>query len=564
MTAVEWEEPEFLAALKSFGDTGRLDATNRRIDADQLSRILDAIPRDAGTRYLTRACFQNAYFDGDVNFQGVRFRDEAAFNGAEFAGSARFSGAVFEDWAAFANAIFHLGGDFSEARFVGEAVFAGVRFLGKSRASFDGARFSVDANFNRARFWTAQFNDAEFSAHLRSAGMRSARDVFLAGTAFRGPVTLGPLLAGRRLVIDRAVFDEDGQIHASTPELSCIRTRFVGRADLKLRWTEIVLDDTLFLERSWLTGSPPFSQLDEDLTLFDSVRRSDGRDLPLQEQPRLLSIREANVAALGLSGVDLRACRFARAQGLDQLRLEADCEFATAPDDWRHTGRRTLAEEHHWRSQQDADGGWHLPERRPSYWLETSDRPVEVLDPPTIAALYRSLRKALEDSKNEPGAADFYYGEMEMRRQGVADSPRRQAWGRGIPRAEQGIITLYWLLSGYGLRASRAIAVLVALIAVSTVAFHLYGFQDRVRPFAAKSELKAQPKIGFPPTLGEVFDGAKSIEALTYAAGTATAIVGAPDAQLTQTGRALRLWLRIFSPLLIGLALLAVRGRVKR
>ncbi|MFZ1177322.1 MAG: hypothetical protein WAO15_13855, partial [Mycobacterium sp.] len=30
--------------------------------------------------------------------------------------------------------------------------------------------------------------------------------------------------------------------------------------------------------------------------------------------------------------------------------------------------------------------------------------------------IYRDLRKGLEEAKNEPGAADFYYGEMEMRR----------------------------------------------------------------------------------------------------------------------------------------------------
>jgi hypothetical protein len=38
------------------------------------------------------------------------------------------------------------------------------------------------------------------------------------------------------------------------------------------------------------------------------------------------------------------------------------------------------------------------------------------LPPARLAVLYRQLRKAQEDAKNEPGAADFYYGEMEMRR----------------------------------------------------------------------------------------------------------------------------------------------------
>jgi hypothetical protein len=31
-----------------------------------------------------------------------------------------------------------------------------------------------------------------------------------------------------------------------------------------------------------------------------------------------------------------------------------------------------------------------------------------------LVALYRQLRKAQEDAKNQPGAADFYYGEKEM------------------------------------------------------------------------------------------------------------------------------------------------------
>jgi hypothetical protein len=45
-----------------------------------------------------------------------------------------------------------------------------------------------------------------------------------------------------------------------------------------------------------------------------------------------------------------------------------------------------------------------------------------VLDPRQIAGLYRALRKGREDIKDEPGAADFYSGEMEMRRR--AQRPR--------------------------------------------------------------------------------------------------------------------------------------------
>ena len=38
------------------------------------------------------------------------------------------------------------------------------------------------------------------------------------------------------------------------------------------------------------------------------------------------------------------------------------------------------------------------------------------LAPAQIADVYRSLRTSVEVRCNEPGAADFYYGEMEMRR----------------------------------------------------------------------------------------------------------------------------------------------------
>ncbi len=367
---------------------------------------------------------------------------------------------------------------------------------------------------------------------------------------------LGPLRVGRLITFDRARFDEDAQIKASTPQLTCARARFVGRADLKLRWADVVLDDATFLQRSWLTGSAPFPGMVEDGVLTD-------------ERPRLLSMREANVANLALGGIDLRACRFARAQALDQLRLEANCEFAGVPGGWRYTSRRTLAEEHDWRSRRRrrwhrADvGAWNPPECRPPPWLKPSDDSVEALDPPQIAALYRALRKAFEDSKDEPGAGDFYYGEMEMRRQHLAETPDTRAQERRIPGAERRIVSMYWFLSGYGLRASRALGLLLLLIVVSTVGLHMYGFQDRVRPYAARTELQTQPEVGA-PSPRELVDGLTSIEAWTYSIGTATAIVGAPEAQLTQTGRGMRIALRILGPLLIGLALLAIRGRVRR
>jgi hypothetical protein len=156
--------------------------------------------------------------------------------------------------------------------------------------------------------------------------------------------------------------------------------------------------------------------------------------------------------------------------------------------------------------------------------------PYDTSLPPTrLAALYRQLRKAQEDAKNEPGAADFYYGEMEMRR-----------LARQTPLAERLILTLYWMVAGYGLRASRAL--LTFALVVGTTAWLLWqgGF------------------TGPRPEPGEV--GAYALlSALSVEGGTSEL-----TEHLSLLGDFCRALLRVLSPVLIGLALLSIRNRVKR
>jgi hypothetical protein len=146
-------------------------------------------------------------------------------------------------------------------------------------------------------------------------------------------------------------------------------------------------------------------------------------------RPRLLSLRGVDVATLTLSELDLAACLFQGAHHLNQLRIDGAQPFADAPGAWmvqlgrwwvpvwrRWSRRQTLAEEHHWRREHPspavpgrwsrlAQPAWHGPACQTPAWVARSTgHEVQRMMPDRLTLLYRALRKAQEDSKNEPGA----------------------------------------------------------------------------------------------------------------------------------------------------------------
>ncbi|MFF1691553.1 MULTISPECIES: hypothetical protein [unclassified Streptomyces] len=179
--------------------------------------------------------------------------------------------------------------------------------------------------------------------------------------------------------------------------------------------------------------------------------------------------------------------------------------------------------------------------------------------PAIIATSYRQLRKAREDAKDEPGAADFYYGEMEMRR-------HSKGWGT----AERWLIQLYWLLSGYGLRASRALGWLT--LAMMTTILLMMGFglpQDSptqeatgvVPPGGGKVTFEIDKDDPQNPT-GDHFTGERFDKALSVTLNSV--IFRSGGEELTTAGGYIEMVSRFSEPVLLGLAALAIRGRVKR
>lgn len=110
-----------------------------------------------------------------------------------------------------------------------------------------------------------------------------------------------------------------------------------------------------------------------------------------------------------------------------------------------------------------------------------------------------------------------------------------------VPRSmERIILTAYWLISGYGLRAWRSLALLALVVVGSATALSFFTLRSGTNP----------P----PPSFGG---------ALLFSAQSGLQMAGSAD-RYTTVGQVFELVLRIVVPILLALAALAVRGRVKR
>jgi uncharacterized protein YjbI with pentapeptide repeats len=548
------------AALKQFSEDGIIDARGVQVSNDLLKRILNAAPpekQDPNRHYFAWARFTRATFSDGASFNYATF-DRADFNNATFGNRASFTRAVLGNGAMFGGAIFGHDAWFGGATFGLEVGFASAKFGDQAR--FSEATFDKWAQFSGAIFGDgASFTEATFDKGAQFIGTTFGDRASFAGATFGDWVIFGPLITAGEMALSQTVFEQGPVLRISADRLWCDDMRLLDGASIELRWTEVRLDGTSFGRPTVLAGVGPFAKVSEE-ALLPRVRRS-----WRTARPRVLSLKGSDVANLVLSNVDLRACRFTGAHHLDQLRLEATIDFADCPRGlragwavpplWRWTRRRTLVEEQYWRRAQPKHHGWYPRACR----VHSLDRWERKLRPAGLALLYRALRKGREDAKDEPGAADFYYGEMEMRRH-----------DRTAPLAERFVLWLYWLVSGYALRASRALGWLLSVLAIATVLLAAVGFPS---PKAETATLVGT--IGRSPPQPVRLEastppGVTTASPLSTRLGAAwwVALEGAvfrtADQQLTDDGRHIQTVLRFIGPILLGLALLSVRGRVRR
>ncbi|MFE6780659.1 pentapeptide repeat-containing protein [Streptomyces sp. NPDC057680] len=484
--------------------------------------------------------FESATFESYARFAPTTFKNMAMFERATFEGYAWFMSAIFKDYAGFESATFERDARFESATFRGRARFESATFRGRAR--FESATFKHDARFESATF-------------ERDAGFESVafeRDAAFELAAFVKADRFGPLTCAGRVGLSGAAFGGPVTLSIAAHRLECRRARWSSTAEIRLRYATVDFAHAVFEYPLTIAAEPdPFvlpagQQLPE--ALFASAP---------DPGVRVASLRGVDAAHLVLADLDLAECLFTGTVHLDQLRLEGACTFDTAATTvrWRRwppirfTPRRVLAEEHHWRaSRPGAVRGWNV-----AVFGAGRAGPLQ------LAPVYRALRKGFEDGKHEPGAADFYYGEMEMRRH-----------AGDIPRSERGLLTAYWALSGYGLRASRALTWLGAAMLLTIVLLMAVGLpKDTPKQTATGTLPAAGGTVTFEidkddprnPT-GNRLTGERFEKALNV---TLNSVVFRSSGQdLTTAGTYIEMTSRLTEPVLLGLAVLAIRNRVKR
>jgi len=240
------------------------------------------------------------------------------------------------------------------------------------------------------------------------------------------------------------------------------------------------------------------------------------------------SLLNSDVGQISFAGVDLTRCSFYGTHDIGNIDILSTVKFPKSP--WWAGRRRYIADEYAWRfcAGRIHSYGWHIQgvhvgDELPRVRGEPQKILLPVVDAAQVAAIYRELRRSLEAKSDMSGAADFYYGEMEMRR-----------WS--APLLERGLLWLYWLISGYGMRAHRALLSWFSLIGLGAYLMTFGGFTSC--PYTIPRALLFATRATLP--------GVRTLE------------------NLTQAGEMVEIGLRIFGPLTIALFLISIRGKLMR
>ncbi|WP_125689740.1 pentapeptide repeat-containing protein [Amycolatopsis sp. WAC 04169] len=487
--------------------------------------------------------FDRSTAQGPFRFANCIFRKDVSFVAATLAGPLELSDCVFGGKLALDNVTATDSVVFSRSKTERELSLSAGTYTDLILRTLDvGAEVRLQDAFVSGPL---VIEDSTFRNVLSLERMQSMAAVEIRDVAFEGPVSFHSGTYAGRIVVSNVDFQREvtfdsAQFHSDVvfrdvrflgpvsfrgarfaDRLEFEHVRFSGPVDLDIEANRVDLVNTTFADQASLV-------LENADLIMRRCRFAAPATVDSRSACRVRSLTDTDATNLTLAKVSLATCQLSDVYNLDKLRVEA-AVFPLAPYrlqfSWRwpwalkRAKRRVVVEEALVRGTAAPSGGWAV-------FLQDTSAPARRVYANDVARVYRQLRKAREDTKDEPNAGDFYYGEMEMRRRATTRFS-----------AEGLILRLYWLTSGYGLRGSRSVVCLAALILACATLMNRFGFAD---PHTWSSSL-------------------------VYVVDAATKLIGASASdRLTGWGVVLHIFVRLGGPILLALAILSVRGRTKR
>ena len=497
------------------------------VDADLIAAVFRP-PIVSGNKVCISVSFSGARISGPIEFKDLIF-DQFELTGATIGGQLHINRCTFKEGLLATHVDLQEGAQPS---------FVKCRFLG-------GADFSHSLGNGFA------FTDCSMSRKFRADGIATGQLVFV-DSRFRGNIEIRHAKVGAGIHFEnceiKALLDTRGthchnfiatgndlfsanQIGPLLAEGLCdfSRTRFRAGLDIDVDCSDLRLSGAQF-EKGGQVSSRRGSVYLDKVRAKGRLRVSGAINSDVR--PAILSLKNADAGSMTFAHVDLTWCVFYGAHGLSNAVLEMpSVRFAQSPP--RSTVRRCIADEFVWRQRCQEWPGWNLVGlyRDEVSWkgrlIVTTKVELPALLPSQVASVYRELRHSLESKSNRSAANDFYYGEMEMRR-----------LSEETGRFERVLLNAYRLASGYGLRAWRALVILCVILAIASLAMSIGGFTHDDAAF--RRALVFSMKAAIP-----------GLELRT-------------ETELTILGDWIEISLHVVGPVLIALAILAVRARIRR
>lgn len=528
-----------------FANSFKLSKADALAQFDLLASLdVDAfLLRELSSRIsLVGSNFSGATFRGDVDFKGRSFTDTATFDASIFEANVDFASTYFQKGAGFAgaqffgkvnlsSAQFYIGANFTNANFKSDASFSGANF--RYRTYFDESVFEGSADFKNANFYSdshghsgATFGETVFSEWANFRGCSFGEQTDFTAVDFRGNANFSKSSFKSTILFLDSVFKDAARFDAATFQgpVHFDRATFASGADFK--------GATFESQATFLLSQTSAGSIDLSSALVDKIGRI-GTSLPLVLADLLLGetltvVGTGSVASLERStleapliiadGISMKDCALSHSTGLNNLRVLGT-------------------------------GAWFTQHRRQviidevtAIKDETAADKLQRLGP--VESSYRQLRAALESSKDYAGAADFYYGEMEMRRRGASRLS-----------VEWLLLGAYKGLAGYGLRAHRALTTYFAVVLgfALLLRYHTTTFA-RPEPGTDVWKATGSSSLHFSHLLDCVAIGLRST----------VSFLSPVTEGLTAGGTLLFVAMKLLGPLLLGLAALAIRARIQR